>query len=165
MPKLFELRPTLPAKTRLVYIRYNYLMRRFYYLGSLLTIFIVPEIVVGHFVISQIPLFNLIIFTLGVLLLGSIWDIWATRHGKQDTVWLWEFNHKDTIGVFAFGLPIEEYLFYVVSTLYLIFMWVGIQQALASSSNFLDILLPCAALYSLFAAMLPYWIKPKGDRL
>jgi len=95
---------------------------KFYYLISLLFVFVIPASAAAHFVIDRIPMINLLTFVAGITILGSIWDIWATRHGKKDPIWLWQFNFKDTLGVKLFGLPIEEYIFYIASSLYIVFI-------------------------------------------
>src|SRR3989344_6438982 len=98
-------------------------MKRFYYLITLTFVFIIPAIVAGLFLSKHISVEPLIPFIFAVTILGSIWDIWATRHSKKDRVWIWQFNNKETLGLKIFGLPIEEYLFYVVSSVYVVFMW------------------------------------------
>jgi lycopene cyclase domain-containing protein len=140
-------------------------MQRFYYLGSLLVVFAIPAGVIMPFIIHQIPIANLILFLVGILFLGSVWDVWATRHGKKDAVWIWQFNHKDTIGVTLFDIPLEEYLFYLLSSAYIIFLWEAIKLALSTDSPLLSILIATLALWSLLGAMFPYWIKPRGDRI
>lgn len=140
-------------------------MQRFYYLGSLFIVFIIPAVVIAPFILVQIPLINFLLFAIGILVLGSIWDIWATRHGKSDTVWLWQFNRQDTMDITIFDLPIEEYLFYLSSSTYIIFIWEGIKLVLSTNNLTLAILIPSLSLWSLLGAMLPYWIKPKGDRI
>ena len=95
---------------------------KFYYLLSLIFVFVIPMIVAGLFVWQSIVWQHFLIFVVLITILGAIWDIWATRHGKKDTVWLWQFNIKDTLGIKVFDLPIEEYLFYISTSLYVIFI-------------------------------------------
>ncbi len=138
---------------------------RFYYLISLLLVFIIPAGVAGYFVLARIPMFNLLTFVVSITILGSIWDIWATRHGKKDPIWLWQFNFKDTLGIRLFGLPVEEYVFYVVSSLYIVFMWEGIKYALETDSLLTYILLPFLGIWSLLFLLIPYVMRVKGDKL
>lgn len=138
---------------------------RFYYLTSLFFIFVIPAIIAGYFVISRIPLLNLLMFVIGITILGSIFDIWATRHGKRDPVWLWQFNDKDIFGIKLFDLPIEEYLFFIASSIYIIFIWEGIQYALETGSALMYILIPFLGIWSLVFICVPYFIRMKGDRL
>jgi hypothetical protein len=90
----------------------------------------------------------------GITIVGSLWDIWATQHGKNDPIWLWQFNKKDTLGVKFFDLPIEEYLFYLTTSIYIIFSWEAIQ--LIDQYPVLYTILPCMAVWTVFFIGLPY---------
>lgn len=138
---------------------------KFYYLISLLFVFVIPASITAYFVVDRIPMINLLTFVAGITILGSIWDIWATRHGKKDPIWLWQFNFKDTLGIKLFDLPIEEYIFYVTSSLYIVFIWEGIKYALETNSIFMYILIPFLGLWSLLFILMPYLIRVKGDKL
>ncbi len=138
---------------------------KFYYLLSLIFVFVIPMIVAGLFVWQSIVWQHFLIFVVLITILGAIWDIWATRHGKKDTVWLWQFNIKDTLGIKVFDLPIEEYLFYISTSLYVIFIWKAIELSLATENLFFFFLIPCMALWSILFISIPYKLKMKGDRL
>ena len=138
-------------------------MHKFYYLYSLVFVFVMPATVSGWFVWDRIALPQLAIFVIGILALGTAWDIWATRHGKNDPVWLWAFNHKDTLGIRIYDLPIEEYLFYVASSIYIVFLWEGIQYALETQNTAAGLILPCIALWSVAFIALPYYLRKKKD--
>ena len=138
-------------------------MKKYYYLLSLLFIFTIPAGILGYFLIGKINLANLIGFILGIAILGSIWDIWATKHGKKDSVWLWQFNFKDTLGIHYFGLPVEEYLFYIATSLYIIFIWESIR--LAPENNQLYFVLFLVGLWSLIFTLIPYFVHQKNDRI
>lgn len=139
-------------------------MKKFYYLGTLIFVFILPSLVAGYLLSEYISLKPLTPFIFSVTIIGSIWDIWATRHGKRDRIWLWQFNKKETLGLNFLGLPFEEYLFYVASSVYVIFMWEGIK--LMISTNLLNSYLIVLGLsvWTLFAIFLPFLFSPKGDR-
>lgn len=137
---------------------------KFYYILSLLFIFIIPASIAGYFVAARIPILNLSIFVLSITILGGAWDIWATRHGKKDPIWLWQFNFKDTLGIKLFDLPIEEYLFYTASSLYVIFIWEGIKYALEKQDFLMYILLPFLGVWTLIFITLPYLLMNKTDK-
>jgi|SRR3989344_9412597 len=139
-------------------------MKRFYYSLSLILVFILPALIAGYFIFDRIPLINFLVFIVGITILGSIWDIWATRHGKRDPIWLWQFNFKDTLGIKLFDLPIEEYIFYVVSSVYIIFIWEGIKFALETKSIAMYVLLPFLGVWSLLAILIPYLLRVKNDK-
>ncbi len=140
-------------------------MRRFYYLGSLVFVFLIPMLVEGYFILDQINLLQLMIFTIGITVVGSVWDIWATKHGSRDSLWLWQFNRKDTLGLFVFDLPIEEFLFYAVTSTYIIFTWECVRYLFEPGGDLMLVILPALTIWSLFFIGLPYIIKPKGDSL
>lgn len=139
-------------------------MRRFYYIFSLIFIFTIPAIVESFF-IPPINFSNLTTFALGITFIGSAWDIWATKHGKGDRVWLWQFNKKDTLGLTFFDLPIEEYLFYLSTSIYIIFTWELIKHVSTSSNLHTVYLLVGLTIWTLFFITLPYLYKPRRDRI
>ena len=139
--------------------------KRFYYIFSLFFVFILPVLAAGVYVIPKIPVPNLFVFVVGITIVGAMWDIWATRHGKRDPVWLWQFNKKTTLGINFFGLPIEEYIFYVSSSTYVIFLWEIIRLALETKSVFYYLSAPTFALWTLVTVMIPYRFGKQNDRL
>ncbi len=140
-------------------------MKRFYYLFSLITVFANPTIVIGQFAIDQIQISNLVSFVIGITIIGSLWDIWATRHGRRDEIWLWQFNHKTTLGIYVFDLPIEEYLFYVSTSTYVIFIWEALEMYSSTGSNEILLLLVATTIWSLLFIGLPFVFHSKGDAL
>ena len=138
---------------------------KFYYLLSLIFVFVIPAVVAAYFVIQRISIISLLIFVVGITVVGSIWDIWATRHGSKDPVWLWQFNFKDTLGIKIFDLPIEEYLFYISACLYVVFIWEGVKYAVELKSAFLLALMVGLLAWSLLSVLVPYLFGVKGDKL
>ncbi len=138
---------------------------KYYYIVSLLVVFVLPAVVEGFFVIGNISILNLLTFVSGILILGSIWDIWATRHGQRDPIWLWQFNFKDTLGIKIFGLPIEEYLFYVSASVYIVFSWESIKYATETGNVFIYLLLSMLSVWSLLMILIPYKLRIKKDKV
>ncbi|MBI2515167.1 hypothetical protein HYV91_03250 [Candidatus Wolfebacteria bacterium] len=132
---------------------------------SLIFVFVIPALIAGYFISERIPLFELIKFIIGITVLGSIYDIWATRHGKRDPVWLWQFNPKDTLGITIFNLPIEEYLFYPVSSVYIVFMWEGIKFASETNNLLIYLLLSFLSAWTMLAMFSLYILRAKRDKL
>ena len=138
---------------------------RYYYLLSLTFVFIIPAIVAGIFVWQEIILVNFIVFVILITILGAVWNIWATRHGKKDVVWLWQFNFKDTLDVRFLYLPIEEYLFYVSSSLYIVFIWKAIEISLTTGNPIFFVLIPGMGLWSILFITIPYKFKMRSNNL
>lgn len=139
--------------------------KKYFYLLSLLLIFVIPSFIAGYFVIEHISIKHLVAFVILITLVGSIWDIWATKHGNGDPIWLWAFNHEETLGIKIFGLPIEEYLFYVFSSVYIIFIWKSIELAIETENILFYAMIPGLGIWTALSILIPYKMSPKNDRL
>ena len=139
-------------------------MKRFHYILTLFFVFCAPTIVAGYYLASLIDLKALVPFIVLVTIIGSIWDVWATRHGKKDRIWLWQFNRKQTMGIRFLGLPIEEYLFYVASSVYVIFMWEGLKLMIKGGNSQVYLVVTLLSAWTLFAILLPYVVGRKRDK-
>ncbi len=140
-------------------------MKKFYYLGTLTFVFLIPTIIAGFFLSAFVNFTALLPFVVVVTIVGSIWDLWATRHGKTDRVWIWQFNRRDTLGIKFLGLPVEEYLFYVVSSVYVIYMWEGMKLMTTGTVPAVYWTIAALAGWTLVATAIPYLLAPKGDRV
>ena len=136
--------------------------KKFYYSASLIVVFVVPALVELYFVLHRIPLFNLITFIVGITILGSAWDIWATRHGRRDRIWLWQFNTRETLGIRLLDLPAEEYLFYVASSLYVVLTWEGIRFALETHNPFMYFLLSFAGIWTILGVLTSFKLAARA---
>lgn len=141
------------------------MLNKFYYLASLFFVFVIPTIVTGLFVWKEIIWLNFLIFVVMITVIGAVWDIWATRHGKKDKVWLWQFNSNNTLGIKIFDMPVEEYLFYIFTSLYVVFIWEAIKLALETKDLTFYILIPSIGLWSLIFITMPYKLKMRGDKI
>ena len=139
-------------------------MKKFSYLITLTTVFCLPTLVAGFYLSNYISLSALIPFIVLVTVIGSIWDVWATRHGKKDRVWLWQFNRRQTIGLRFLGLPVEEYLFYIASSVYVIFMWEGFKLMQTDAPSQVYVVIGLLSAWTLFAITLPYVLGWKKDK-
>lgn len=139
--------------------------RRFYYIASLIFVFGIPTVVAWASMGTAISPAALGVFVGIVMVIGSLWDIWATRHGRRDRVWLWQFNFKDNLGIKIFDLPVEEYLFYIFASLYTVFIWEAIQLALRTGQLSSFILIVFMGVWSLVSVLFPYLVRPRGDKL
>ncbi len=131
----------------------------------MLTIFAIPAIVEAIFMRGHTSYHDLIIFMIGVTLLGSFWDIMSTRHGRRDPIWLWQFNFSDMLGIKILGLPIEEYLFYIISSSCIIMTWESIRYVSVTHDMTMRTVLFLMCFWSLGCLCLQYyWGLKKGDR-
>ncbi len=139
-------------------------MKKFSYLLTLFGVFGIPAVFAGVFLSYYISLDSLLPFIITITIIGSIWDVWATRHGKRDRVWLWQFNHRQTIGMRFLGLPVEEYLFYVASSVYVIFMWESFKLMTSNAPSEVYMATGLLSAWTLFAISLPYWLGRRSDK-
>ncbi len=139
-------------------------MQKYYYCLSLLFVFVIPTAIAGVLLRNDIPWTALVPFIVLVTIIGSIWDVWATRHGRKDRIWLWQFNRRQTIGIRILGLPIEEYIFYVASSVYVIFMWQGFQLMIRNSVE-AYLIVGSLAVWTLISIAVPYLFRKRGDKL
>ena len=140
-------------------------LRRFYYIGSLFFVFVLPMFVQGYFVWPEINGGQLFIFVVSVTIMGALWDVWATRHGKKDTTWLWQFHRGNTLGITFLDLPIEEFIFYTASSTYVVFLWEGMTYATNTGSVALLFVLSSVSIWSMLGILIPYILRSKRDRV
>ena len=85
------------------------------YIFWLLIFVLIPTIilwVIYPFIIKKYYR-TLILCSVGSLIFSIPWDIWA----KKTNIWYWP-RYK-IIGVYLFGLPLEEYLFIIFATVFI----------------------------------------------
>jgi lycopene cyclase domain-containing protein len=139
-------------------------MKKFHYLQTLFFVFCIPTFASAAYLSSYISFNALIPFIILVAIIGSMWDVWATRHGKKDRIWLWQFNHRQTLGIRFLGLPIEEYLFYVASSLYVIFMWEGLKLMVKGTDTQVYFVIAGLSAWTLISILIPYFLGRKKDK-
>jgi lycopene cyclase domain-containing protein len=139
-------------------------MKKYYYLSSLTLVYIIP-LLIESFLVEDVNLAALVLFAFGICIIGSMWDIWATRHGTRDTVWIWQFNKQNTLGKTLFDQPVEEYLFYISASLYIIFTWELTEQSLVTEDFRLLIIIALVLAWSLFFTILPFFLRSKNDAI
>lgn len=139
--------------------------KKLYYLGTLLVVFCIPTSVAAYALSDIVKVSELVPFIVLVTLIGSIWDVWATRHGKRDRVWLWQFHRTQTLGYRFLGLPIEEYLFYTASSVYVIYMWEGLKLMARYGTSEVFLVVFGLGAWTLGAILLPYLFRSKGDKI
>lgn len=91
-------------------------MQKLYYSLAYLILLGMPAVIVGILVRDSIHVAALFGVTLITLIVGGIFDIWAVRQGKKDKFYIWEYNQESILGLKIFGVPIEDYVFFLVLT-------------------------------------------------
>jgi lycopene cyclase domain-containing protein len=139
-------------------------MRKYYYLLTLSFVFCIPTLVAAYLLSDVVSLSELVPFIVLVTIIGSLWDVWATRHSKRDRVWLWQFHRSQTLGIRFLGLPIEEYLFYVASSIYIIYMWEGIKIMSRGGDKQVYLVIFGLAAWTFISILIPYIFRKRGDK-
>ncbi len=93
---------------------YNYII--------LMTIFaVIPSLILLYILRNRINLKNLVISLFILFIIGVIWDQISVRMG------IWSFSEEKIIGN-LFGIPIEEYIFFIFVPLLVISVYTLINK-------------------------------------
>ncbi len=89
-------------------------MKRLYYSFAYIFLLGIP----AYFFYSsdRIDLGSLVLTIIIVFIIGSVFDIWAVRQGRKDRFFIWQYNEKSIIGLKIRGVPIEDYILFLVLT-------------------------------------------------
>lgn len=139
-------------------------MGKLTYFWSLSIVFIIPSLIMGYFVVPTIQLPLLTAFVISVTSMGGIYDVWATRHGPRDTVWLWSFSKKHTIGIRLFDVPIEEFLFYTFTSIYVVFVWESLSIAFQFGNLFFWLLPLAVGAWTCVSLIATKRFLPRSDK-
>ncbi|MCF7865622.1 MAG: hypothetical protein K9M11_03900 [Candidatus Pacebacteria bacterium] len=108
---------------------------KFLYLKLLFAIYFIPVIVLFSASEGSLDILKLSLFTFIIVIYGIAWDMWATKHGRTDKVWVWRFNPKTITGVYVDHHPLDEYVFGVLHIFWVIFLWEILNQAIFENNN------------------------------
>lgn len=109
-------------------------MRRFYYSLAYLILLGIPAAILGYTVRSTINFSALILLIFVSLIVGGIFDIWAVRQGKRDNFFIWEYNSKSIIGFKIYGVPVEDFVFFLFFTpCFIVVVYEGIRLLLGGT--------------------------------
>ena len=89
-------------------------MKKLYYTLAYLLLLGLPSWVFLNYVNLNIKV--VIITVIVVMIVGASFDIWAVKQGRKDKFFIWEYNKNSIIGVKIFGVPIEDYVFFLILT-------------------------------------------------
>mgnify|MGYP001590537645 CR=1 FL=1 len=103
------------------------------YLKLLINIYLPPIIILGVYLGSSIDFFKLAVFSFVLLIYGIAWDMWATKHGRTDKLWIWRFNPKTITGVYFDRHPFEEYAFGIFHLFWTILLWEVLLRAISNN--------------------------------
>lgn len=76
----------------------------------------IPAIILSFLIKDSLNFDALAIVTLISLLAGGVFDIWAVRQKKKDKFFIWEYNSKSILGFKLYGVPVEDFIFFLFLT-------------------------------------------------
>lgn len=102
------------SKSAFIHLRYFLVFCGLLFLPALLMVFVQE---------NSFDYSSLIFTTFSLGFTGILGDIWATRQGKRDKLWIWAFSRRTLTGSKLLGHPLEEYFFFIAATPYVILFW------------------------------------------
>lgn len=114
---------------------------RFTYMRLLTVLYFPTIIAMGVLLKNEIEWARLLLFTFVLLIYGIGWDIWSTKHGRSDRLWIWRFNRKTLTGEKISRHPIEEYIFGICHLFWVVLFWENLHLATTRGSVALLVLL------------------------
>lgn len=107
----------------------NFKITRFYYSFAYLLLLGLPAFILTYVSREDIDLKAVAVVTTAVLVIGGIFDIWAVRQSKKDSFFIWEYNSRSILGFKLFGVPIEDFIFFLILTpIFIISMYEAIKS-------------------------------------
>jgi len=104
-------------------------VKKYSYALAYFILMFLPASVLVYFVRDTLEFKPLLLVVLFSFLLGGIFDIWAVKQGKKDKFYIWEYNSKTILGYKLFGVPIEDFLlFLVITPILIISVWEGLKK-------------------------------------
>lgn len=97
------------------------MLENYYYIVIMLIFAIIPSIILLFFLRDRINMKNLALSLFILFIIGLIWDQISIRLG------IWSFSEDKIIGNF-FGIPIEEYIFFIFVPLLVIAVYTLINK-------------------------------------
>jgi len=127
---------------------------------------VIPSVVVLFFVYRSIDLKALVVTILAAFFIGGIFDIWATRQGRKDKFWIWEYNPRTTLNKHFMGMTIEDVtIFLILTPIFTIVVWEAAKKLISIYNISLGLLVVGGAVFVLIAYFLTYNLtKPKTKR-
>lgn len=114
---------------------------RFLYSFAYLVLLGIPSVILTYLLIGEINIKALFIVLLITLSIGGVFDIWATRQGRNDKFFIWEYNPNSILGFKIYGVPVEDYIFFLFLTpVFIISIYEAAKDVSGSGSAFYKII-------------------------
>ncbi|PIS42443.1 MAG: hypothetical protein COT24_03670 [Candidatus Kerfeldbacteria bacterium CG08_land_8_20_14_0_20_40_16] len=84
----------------------------------------------------------LLIVILICLIVGGIFDIWAVKQRRRDKFFIWEYNSKSIIGFKIYGVPIEDFILFLVFTpFFIVTVWESVKKLLIETEELFSLIM------------------------
>jgi len=108
-------------------------MKRLLYSFAYLILLGLPAGVLVYLLKDNIDYGAVLLVIIITLIIGGIFDIWAVRQNDNDEFFIWEYNSASIIGFKIFGVPIEDFVFFLVLTpIFIISLYEGTRLMLSN---------------------------------
>ncbi len=94
-------------------------MKRLLYSLAYLVLLGLPALLMLIYVGYRVDWPALFVTVLLIFGVGGVFDIWATRQSRQsrrDAFFIWEYNSRSILGFKLYGVPIEDFVFFLTLT-------------------------------------------------
>ncbi|OGC45247.1 hypothetical protein A2V49_01445 [candidate division WWE3 bacterium RBG_19FT_COMBO_34_6] len=138
-------------------------MKKYFYSLAYIILLGLPAVLLGFFVKDLLFPIPLLIVILICLFIGGIFDIWAVRQNTKDKFFIWEYNSESIIGIKVFGVPLEDYvLFLVLTPIFIIIIWEMVQKIFLTDSLLQAAFLLFGIIITVISYRLAYKIAKKS---
>lgn len=80
-------------------------INKFLYSLAYLGLLGIPALIMTYLISGDLNGKALVLVLLAAFIVGGIFDIWATRQGKKDKFFVWEYNSNSILGIKICGVP------------------------------------------------------------
>ncbi len=91
-------------------------MKRLSYSLAYLVLLGAPALLMLIYVGYRVDWQALFVTVLLIFGVGGVFDIWATRQSRRDAFFIWEYNSRSILGFKLYGVPIEDFVFFLTLT-------------------------------------------------
>jgi len=102
----------------------------------------IPAAILFYFVKEDFNYKALLIVILICLIVGGIFDIWAVKQRRRDKFFIWEYNSKSIIGFKIYGVPIEDFILFLVFTpFFIVTVWESVKKLLIETEELFSLIM------------------------
>lgn len=138
-------------------------MKKLYYTFAYLILLGLPASVLTYLIRDKIDFNSVILVILIAIVVGGVFEIWAVKQHKNDKFFIWEYNAKSILGFKLLGVPLEDFVFFLVLTpIFIISIYEAIKNIILTNKELLFIMISCiVVMIGSYIFVYKHAIKPK----